>query len=265
MIDFEVKTFKNENIEMDYLKFGSGNKNMIVIPGISLIPVCATPAAVISSCEMFSKDYTVYLFDRKKNMERPYHTVDMAKDTLEVIKSLGLKDLYIYGASQGGNIALHIAIIYPKLVKKLLIASSSYYMNGSCFDFFSKINGYVEENDVRSLASYMVRKIYSKEFCEANLDILIKYFTANATETNMKDLYVCTDTSDKYYLLDDLDKITAKVMLVASKLDDVFGYEPTLHMALKLNCDCVIYDEYSHAVYDEAPDFRDRMKEFFDK
>ena len=265
MIEFENNTFKNDKFEMNYLKFGKGDKNMVVIPGVSLIPICKSPAAVISAYEMFAKDYTVYLFDRKSNMERPYHTLDMAKDTLEAIKSLGLKDLYIYGASQGGNIALHIGILYPKLVKKLVIASSSYYMNGSCYDFFSRINEYVEENDIRSLSSYMLRKIYSKEFCEANLDNLIKYFAGATTESDKKDLYACTDTSDNFYLLDDLDKIKAKVLLIASKLDDVYGYEPTLHMALKLNCDCVIYDEYSHAVYDEALDFRDRMKAFFDK
>ena len=36
-------------------------------------------------------------------------------------------------------------------------------------------------------------------------------------------------------------------------------------MAEKLNCEYYIYEGYGHGVFDEAPDYRSRTKEFIDR
>ena len=70
-------------------------------------------------------DFTIYVIDRRKDLPSPYPVHDMAIDTAEAIISLGLKDVYLFGASQGGMIVLEIAIEYPDLVKKLAVGSTS--------------------------------------------------------------------------------------------------------------------------------------------
>ena len=65
-----------------------------------------------------------------------------------------------------------------------------------------------------------------------------------------------------FYILDRLDKIKARILLIAAQGDRIFGIDPTLQMAYKMNVECVIYDDFSHAVYDEAPDMRERMLKF---
>lgn len=261
-MDYIVDTVKTDDFEMPYLKFGEGQKNMIIIPGISLRPLTISPTSIVEAFSDFTSDYTVYLFDRKKNKQKPYYVENMADDTLKAIKTLGIKDLYAYGASQGGQILMYMNIKYPKLFKKNVWASTCFYINGSCLDLFDKLNEYVEERNPRSLVSYMTRAIYSKDFCNNYLDSLVNAYRDLSIE-EMDEFATIIDKNDRIYLLDDLDKVKAKTMIVASKQDTVYGYEPSLHMTLKMNCDCVIYDEYSHAVYDEAPDFRERMKKFF--
>ena len=44
--------------------------------------------------------------------------------------------------------------------------------------------------------------------------------------------------------------------------DKIFGGETTKNLAKKINCEYYLYNEYGHAVYDEAPDFRGRMLKF---
>ena len=46
----------------------------------------------------------------------------MAKDQVEVMKKLGISKASIIGVSQGGMIAQCIAIDYPELLDKLVLA-----------------------------------------------------------------------------------------------------------------------------------------------
>ena len=42
------------------------------------------------------------------------------------------------------------------------------------------------------------------------------------------------------------------------------GLKSVISSADALGCECVLYDGYSHAVYDEAPDYRTHLKRFFE-
>ena len=54
---------------------------------------------------MAHDDFTIYLFDRRNELPDSYSIYDMAKDTASAIKALGLKDICLFGASQGGQTA----------------------------------------------------------------------------------------------------------------------------------------------------------------
>ena len=71
--------------EMEYVKFGSGNKVLVILPGISLVSVINSASAVEKQYEMFAKDYTLYLFDRKKNADEDYTVEEMADDTAKIM------------------------------------------------------------------------------------------------------------------------------------------------------------------------------------
>ena len=50
--------------------------------------------------------------------------------------------------------------------------------------------------------------------------------------------------------------------VLGAKGDKIFKEKEFLDMAEKNGCKVYIYEGYSHAVYDEAPDFLDRVYEF---
>lgn len=65
-------------MEMNYIKFGKGNKIMVILPGLSLKPVCNDSEAVINAYKMFEDDFTVYLFDCRSDVDKNYTVYDMA-------------------------------------------------------------------------------------------------------------------------------------------------------------------------------------------
>ena len=109
---------------MEYIRFGTGAKTLIMLPGLgdSLRSMQGTALPMALMYRVFAKDFTVYVFSRKKNLPQGYTTRDMAKDQAEVITHLGIKKADIIGVSMGGMIAQHLAIDYPEMVNKLILA-----------------------------------------------------------------------------------------------------------------------------------------------
>ena len=128
-MDFLIDKVSLNGFSMEYLKFGNGRKNLVILPGLSVQSVLLYSSSVVKQYERFTKDFTVYLFDRRINLPQEYSVSDMADDTAQAVKYLGLKNIYLFGASQGGMIAMDIAIKNVGLVEKLVLASTAMHMD----------------------------------------------------------------------------------------------------------------------------------------
>lgn len=260
-MEYIVDTVELKDSKIYYTKFGRGQKTLVILPGLSFRPLHLAPEGLVEALSIFSDEFSVYVLDVKDEINKPYSVEELSNDALYAIKKLGLKDIYLYGASLGGMMSLAIALKEPKLIKKMIIASSSPYINSYCVDFFNKINELIDEKNVRSLTKYFIKMVYSKEFVDKyGSGIIELYKDLNNDELNkIKNL-----TSDRHFsILNQLPNLKVKTLFIASKLDKVFTFNPTIQAAGLSGSQCVLYDEYSHAVYDEAEDFKDRIKEYF--
>jgi len=68
-------------------------------------------------------------------IDRPFHYHDMAEDTVELMRQLGIERASVLGYSDGGIVGLDIAIHHPERVTKLAITGAN-----------SRIDGYTAEN-----------------------------------------------------------------------------------------------------------------------
>ena len=123
---------KNGNIaigetDMDYIRFGRGEKVLILLPGLGdgLTTVKGTAVPTALMYRIFAKDYTVYMFSRKNGLPTGYTTRDMAADQAEAMELLGIEKADVVGVSMGGMIAQHLAIDYPEKVGKLVLTVTS--------------------------------------------------------------------------------------------------------------------------------------------
>lgn len=77
----------------------------------------------------FSKQYQVVSFDLRGHGQSqkppgPYSMSLFAKDTAELIKSLGIAPVHIVGISLGGMIAFQLAVDNPELIRCLVIVNA---------------------------------------------------------------------------------------------------------------------------------------------
>lgn len=64
------------------------------------------------------------------DIDRPFSFEQMADDTASLLQQLGIKKADVFGYSDGGMVALELAIWHPKLIRKLAISSAVYNMDG---------------------------------------------------------------------------------------------------------------------------------------
>src|SRR5215204_6632701 len=63
---------------------------------------------------------------RTADIDRPLSLEQMADDTAAAIRQLGIDQADIFGYSMGAAVALHMVIRHPDIVRKQVIASSSF-------------------------------------------------------------------------------------------------------------------------------------------
>lgn len=113
--------------DMNYVSFGSGEKTLIMLPGLSdgLSTVNGKAFILAVIYRIYAQKYKVYIFSRKNHLPKTYSTRQMAKDQAEAMKALGILKASVLGISQGGMIAQYLAIDYPDLIEKLILAVTS--------------------------------------------------------------------------------------------------------------------------------------------
>lgn len=264
-MDFSADKVTINGFSMEYLKFGNGIKNLVILPGLSLQSVLLYAPAIVKQYELFTNDFTVYLFDRRIELPENYPISDMAYDTVQAIKHLGLKDIFVFGASQGGMIAMEIAVQYPELAKKLVLCSTAMRMNVERFSVIDEWVKLAKNNDKENLFLSFGENIYPKEFFEKFKEVFID-MSKSVTDTDLKRFITMADGGRNFDISDNADKIKCPVMLVSDNDDKVFGTEPTMEIAeiFKSNngFEMKIYSGFGHAVYDTSPDFKNQMYHF---
>ena len=60
-----------------------------------------------------------------------------------------------------------------------------------------------------------------------------------------------------------MPQIQCPVLVMGSGKDKVVTPEATIEIAERLRCEPVLYEEYGHSAYEEAPDFSNRVMTFF--
>ena len=248
------------DMNLKYMKFGDGPKNMVILPGLSLRPVTDAPQGVIAAYNIFSKEFTVYLFDYREEPETDLKIKDMAKDVADALNELEVKDIYLYGVSLGGMVAQSLSVQYPDLVKKLVLCSTVSKVDEKTTTVRWK--EYAQKKDIISLIDVFMKDVYTKEFYEKGIDIMISMYK-NLSDEDLKDLVIRLNAVKDFDIRAKLNEIRIPVLVLGSKADHVFSYEQMKETSDILGFESYFYEGYAHAVYDEAKDIKEKIFDFF--
>lgn len=257
------------DVEMEYAVFGNGAKVFVIIPGLSLRSVMNSASSIETAYKIFKDDYTIYLFDRRKNMPDVYSVSEMARDTAMVMKALGLEHADVLGTSQGGMIAQHIAIEYPELVDHLVLASSSSRAEPLQLDVIGNWAKMAREGRGDDLVSDFIDNAFTPAFLQRYRRALLMMYK-NLTPGELLRFAITAEACAGMDTYDNLGKIKSSTFVIGAGLDHVVTYEASVKIAEKLKaenvpCEFYTYTENGHAVFDEAKDYKERILEFLKK
>lgn len=263
---FNVKEDKLRvsNTEIDYITFGKGKKNLIMIQGLNTGGIKGAGFGLAFMYRIFAKEYKVYLFDRRPDIWEGITVRDFAKDIALAMDELHVKNADILGVSQGGMIAQYLAIDRPDLVRKLVLAVTLSKNNETVKNVLNNWIEMIQQGDMKNLVTDMAIKMYSAEYIKRYkpflplLTIMQKPKDVNRFIQLAKSCLTCN-------AYEELDKITCPVFVIEGGLDQVVGGAASKEIADKLKCEMYLYENLGHAAYEEAKDFNQKVLEFLKK
>ena len=179
-----------------------------------------------------------------------------------------LSEVSLFGVSQGGMIAQVIAAEHRELVSRLALASTDCRANETLSTALNTWLDLARNYDTEGLYLSFGEKVYSPSvFNEYK-----SFFVDTAKTVSKADLdrfLILAKGISDFDATDLINKINCPVLVICDTDDRVLGSNVAsgIEEQLKNKPDFhkYIYHGYGHAVYDTAPDFTERIFEFFNK
>jgi len=145
------------DLNMYYELHGDGPPLLLLHGGSGSIPEkwipFFTPLFRVMAPEQMGHGRTADVIDR------PFHYHDMAEDTLELMRQLGIESTVVVGYSDGGIIGLDMAIHHPERVIKLAVTGAN-----------ARFEGYTKENQEFARSFDPVSQPVSEKYAELSPD-----------------------------------------------------------------------------------------------
>ena len=253
--------------DMYYVSFGTGEKCLVALPGLSdgLATVKGKALVLSAPYRRYLRDYTVYMFSRKNDMPDGYSIRDMAKDQVLAMKALGIGPAYLLGVSQGGMIAQYIAVDYPEMVSRLILAVTAPNANAVVQD---TVTGWIQmarRGDHTTLMVDTAEKMYSDSYLRKNR----KFFPllAGFTKPRTYDRFLKNALAIlEFDCRSEISGIRCPTLIIAGSEDHTVGSEAAteLNRAIR-GSELYVYEGLGHGLFEEAKDFYARVLEFCDR
>lgn len=255
------------NTDMHYVSFGRGTDNLIMLPGLGdgLTTVKGMALPMSWAYRMYANDYKVLVFSRKNNLEEGYSTRDMARDQAEAMKMLGIKSANILGISQGGMIAQYLAIDFPDLVEKLVLAVTLSKQNELVQNAVGNWISMAEHNDYKNLMIDTAERSYSERYLK-KYRLLYPLLGRIGKPKDFSRFIIQAKSCICHNAYPELDKIMCPTLVIGGECDRIVGVDASREIVKRIkSCEEHIYKEFGHAAYEEAKDFNGRILAFLSK
>ena len=248
----------------DYIRFGSGPRTLVMIPGVGdglkTVKGMALPFAFLY--RGLAGDFTVYVFSRRRVLSPGMTTREMAEDLNSAMDALGLSSVALVGVSQGGMISQWLAIDHPDKVEKLVLAVTLSRPNATVRDVIARWIGMADRGDYRGIMLDTAERSYSeKRLKRSKLEYRM---LGNIGKPRSFDRFRIQAAScaahDTYDLL---ERISCPTLVIGGKEDKIVTGLASVEIAGRIpDCKLFMYDGLGHGLYEEAPDFIERVSAF---
>ena len=250
--------------EMEYIRFGTGEKTMVLLPGLGdglrTMKGTALPMGVMY--RKLAEDYTVYSFSRRNDLKEGTTTREMARDQTMAMDILGIQNADVVGVSMGGMIAQFLAADHPEKVGKLVLVVTCARPNEIIETAVTEWMDQAKQDDHTALMDSNIRLIYSDAYYQKNKKLIP--LMGKLTKPKSYDRFLIqAEACRKHDCYDLLETVTAPTLILGGEQDKCLGGEASREIAGKIpGAQLKLYPQWGHGLYEEAEDFQDVILEF---
>ena len=188
-----------------YGDLGTAGSPLLLIPGAFM-----AADSMREWVQAFAGARTVIIFDQQGHGRTPDTPREMSyeqfgDDAAELLRTLGVQRADVMGYSQGGGVALQLAIRHPSLVDKLVTMSATFRKDGWYTSVFDAIGG-----------------LSASDFAGTPVEAAFKAHTpdVDAYETYLEKMKVL-NVNDQQISDEQMRSISAKTMVIVGDADGV--------------------------------------------
>jgi pimeloyl-ACP methyl ester carboxylesterase len=252
---------------MDYIRFGKGEKTLIMLPGLGdgLITVKGKALPFAMMFAKHTKTHTVYVFSRKNHLPKGYSTLDMANDLAAAMDLLGISQADVLGVSMGGMIAQQLAIHYPQKVDKLVLAVTMARQNRIVQTVVPKWIDYAKKDDYANIFIDVAEKSYTETYLK-KYRLAYPIMTRVGKPKSFDRFLVQANACLCHDVFDRLGHISCPTLVIGGERDEIVGPEASRELSGQIPGSLLqMYPDYGHAAYEEARDFYPKVMAFLNE
>ena len=264
-----AETIKNGQLQMDgttmdYIRFGSGEKHIIFLPGLGdgLRTVKGMALPMAAMYHAFAKDHTVWMLSRKNELKEGYSTRAMANDVKKAMVQLHIPKAHIVGVSMGGMIAQYLAADYPERVDRLVLAVTCPRSNVLLRDAVITWMKLARWGKHKELMADNLQRMYSPKYVRLarwGVPLLSAVTKPASYDRFLVMAQACMD----HNAWDVLPVIAAPTLVIGGMEDRALGSEGSRELSRRIpRAEIHLYPHGTHALYEEEKDFNRRCLDF---
>ena len=199
-----------------YGELGASKPPLLLIPG-AFMAADSMPDWV----EAFARERAVIVFDQQGHGRTPDTSREMsyeqfADDAAELLRALEVEHADVMGYSQGGGVALQLAIRHPAMVSKLVSMSATFRKDGWYPMVFESIGGLT----AKDFAGTAVERAFKEHTPDAKTydAYLEKMKVLNINDQNISDEEMRSISAKTMVIVGDADGVTLEHALAMFKL-----------------------------------------------
>ena len=260
-------TLKIGNATMEYIRFGTGERILVMLPGLGdgLRSMKGTALPMAFMYRAFAKDFTVYAFSRKNVLHEGYTTRDMARDQAEAMEQLDIQKADIFGVSMGGMIAQHLAVDCPEKVNKLILTVTSSRPNPILTESIGEWISCAKRGDHAALMDSNLRRIYSEDYYRKN-KWMVPIMGKLTKPKSYDRFFVQSDACLTHNAFESIHQIKAPTLVIGGEKDVSLGGDASREIAERIpGAKLQMYEQWGHGLYEEAKDFNHVVLSFLSR
>jgi pimeloyl-ACP methyl ester carboxylesterase len=249
---------------IDYVVFGRGEKNLVILPGLSdgIKTVKGMASFFALSYREYGEDYRVYVFSRRRQLKAGCTTRDMAQDQAKAMERLGLYHAEVMGISQGGMIAQWLAIDHPRLVHRLVLSVTLARPSETEKEVIRCRMNMVRQKRYGELIIDTIEKACIEEHCRIYRHVypMLKKMRIPVDDRRF---LIQAQSCMEHYTYDDLDRIQCPTLIIGGEDDRTVGLGGSLELSEKIKDSTLhIYPGVGHAIFEAGKDLNCRIMTF---